>query len=468
MREGQVFLMARISVEHGLVLTMDRSNRVIENGRVIIDGRDIAAVDSCAAGTTPNVDQVIDATGKIVLPGLINAHTHLCMVFGRTIGPERRLLEWLDLLMPIMAAMDEDALYIAELLGCVENIKNGNTSLVENIFMPPGKNADIEDAAFRALRDSGIRGTVARATEARAFNPQFCETAAEQEKRVERLAGRWNGSEEGRLRMSIGPLLPWVVDEDGFRRTRDLARGNGLSLHMHVAESPEFNLMIARHYGRNIRQVELLDEVGCLGPDVQAVACSDVSPHEIELLAASGTSVLFDPPTRLFWGTGFPPIKDFLTAGLTCGLATNGAAANCGQDLFDSMKYACATAKTAANDPRALTASRAIRMATEEGARAIGLRDTGSMEVGKRADLITVDARQPHLSPLFDPEKALVYSARGGDVRDVIIDGRVVMRDRVIKTVDENALLIEAEKVARRCAARAGVAIPSAPVAIHA
>ena len=364
----------------------------------------------------------------------------------------------------MMAAMDDEALYVAELLGCVENIKNGNTSLVENIFMPPHAAADPEDAAFRALRDSGIRGTVARATEARLFDPRFCETSGEQAERVGRLAGRWHGSEGGRLRLSIGPLLPWVLDEREFRETRRIARDNGLALHMHVAESPEFNLMIARHFGHNIRQVELLEEVGCLGPDVQAIACSDVSAHEIELLAASGTAVLFDPPTRLFWGTGFPPIRDFLTAGVTCGLATNGAAANCGQDVFESMKYACATAKTAANDPRALTAARALRMATVEGARAIGQPETGSIEVGKRADLITVETRQPHLAPLFDPEKALVYSARGGDVRDAVIDGRVVMRERKVLTVDENALLVKAEEVARRCAARAGIALPAAQV----
>jgi 5-methylthioadenosine/S-adenosylhomocysteine deaminase len=454
--------MTRIAIEHGLVLTMDATGRVIENGRVVVEGRDIVAVEPCTADPVPNCDLVIDATGKIVLPGLVNAHPHLCMVFGRTIGPERRLLEWLDLLMPMMAAMDEEALYVAELLGCVENIKNGNTSVVENIFMPPQATADIEDAAFRALRDSGIRGTVARATEARLFDPRFCETASEQAERVERLASRWHGAMDGRLRLSIGPLLPWVLDEDGFRETRRIARDNGLSLHMHVAESPEFNQMIARHFGRAIRQVELLEEVGCLGPDVQAVACSDISPREIELLAASHTAVLFDPPTRLFWGTGFPPIGDFLTAGITCGVATNGAAANCGQDIFESMKYACATAKTAANDPRALTAARALRMATVEGARAIGRPETGSIEIGKRADLITVDARQPHLAPLFDPEKALVYSARGGDVRDVVIDGRLIMQDREVLTVDENALLIEAEQVARRCAARAGIALPVA------
>ncbi|WP_420133350.1 amidohydrolase family protein, partial [Rhodopseudomonas sp.] len=395
--------MTRVAIEHGLVLTMDHSGRIIQDGRIVIEGRDIIAIERCGDKAATPCDQVIDATGRIVMPGLVNSHTHLCMAFGRTIGPERRLLEWLDLIMPMMAAMDPHALYSAELLGCVEKIKNGNTSLVENIFMPPN-GADVEDWAFRAMQDSGVRGTVARATQARHFAPQFCETSDEQAERVGRLAARWHGSNGGRLRLSIGPLLPWVVDEDGFRKTRKIARDNGIALHMHVAESPEFNLLIERHYGRAIRQVELLDEVGCLGPDVQAIACSDVSPREIELLAQSGTAVLFDPPTRLFWGTGFPPIRDFLTAGITCGLATNGAAANCGQDLFESMKYACATAKTAANDPQALTAARALRMATVEGARGIGLTETGSLEVGKRADLITIDARQPHLSPLFDPE----------------------------------------------------------------
>lgn len=454
--------MTRIAIEHGLILTMDSDSRIIESGTVVVDGRNIVAVEPSNSVAVSNCDIVIDATGKIVLPGLVNSHTHLCMVYGRTIGPERRLLEWLDLLMPMMAAMDDEALYIAELLGCVENIKNGNTSLVENIFMPPHAASNREDAAFRAIRDSGIRGTVARATQARHFDPRFCETAAEQAKRVERLAATWHGSEGGRLLLSIGPLLPWVVDEKGFRETRRIARDNGLSLHMHVAESPEFNNLIARHLSRDIRQVELLEEVGCLGPDVQAVACSDVSPREIDLLAASGTSVIFDSPTRLFWGTGFPPVKHFLDAGLTCGVATNGAAANCGQDLFESMKYSCATAKTAANDPRALTAARALRMATTEGARAIGRADVGSIEVGKRADLITIEARQPHLTPLLDPVKALVYSARGGDVRDAVIDGRMVMRDRRILTVDEEALLVEAEQVARRCAMGAGIALRGA------
>ena len=216
---GSVSAMTRIAIEHGLVLTMDRADRVIEDGRVVVEGRDIVAVAMHRGDPRSDCDLVIDATGRIVLPGLVNAHTHLCMVFGRTIGPERRLLEWLDLLMPMMAAMDDEALYVAELLGCIENIKNGNTSLVENIFVPPHVGADPEDAAFRALRDSGIRGTVARATEARLFDPRFCETAVDQARRVERLAARWHGSEGGRLSLSIGPLLPgsWTRTGSGRR-----------------------------------------------------------------------------------------------------------------------------------------------------------------------------------------------------------------------------------------------------------
>src|SRR5262249_37223118 len=192
-----------LQIAHGLVITREREKRGSREGRVVVEGRDIVAVGQSDGVPLPDCDFVIDAAGKIVLPGLVNAHTHLCMVYGRTIGPERRLIEWLELLMPMMAAMDDEALYVAELLGCVENIKTGNTSWVENISLPPPAASDPGDAACRALRDSGIRGTVARATETRHFDPRFCETAAQQARRVERLAASWHGSEGGRLRLSI-------------------------------------------------------------------------------------------------------------------------------------------------------------------------------------------------------------------------------------------------------------------------
>ena len=450
--------MKRLVLHGGTILTMDPARRVIEDGVVVVEGQKIVSVGPAGSAGALRGDTLIDLGGRLLMPGLVNAHTHLCMIFGRTIGVERDLLAWLGLEMPLIRALDEEALYLAELLGCAENLKNGNTTIVENIFTPQRPGFAPEAAAFRALKTSGVRGIVARAYHARNFDKDFVETPAEQAERVRALAGEWHGAADGRLGLSIGPLLPWIVSEDELRATATLARELGIKLHMHVAESPEFNRLIERHFGRPLRNVELLHETGCLGKDTQVVAVADVNAREIELLAESGTSVIFDPQTRLFWGTGFPRIKPFLDAGLVCGLGTNGPAANCGQDIFESMKYACATAKTAAGTPDALTRGRALSMATIEGARALGLDGgIGSIEPGKKADLISIDLAQPHLTPAFDLEAALVYSARGADVRDAIVDGRVVMRNRRLETIDEEALLREANKAAAHALRKSGI-----------
>jgi 5-methylthioadenosine/S-adenosylhomocysteine deaminase len=436
---------------------MNSGREVIRDGAVLVEAGRIAYVGP-AAGAPRGAEEVIDASGKLVMPGLVNCHTHLCMVLGRTIGVERRLLGWLEVEMGLMRGIDLDALYAAEMLGCVENLRNGNTTLVENFFFPRRKGEVPEEAAFRALRDTGVRGTLARGYHARNYAPDFIESIDQQEREVEALARKWHGAENGRLRLSLGPVLPWVVDVEELRRSRELADRLGLGLHMHVAESPEFNAKIAQHHPKPWRNVELLAEAGCLGAATQAVAVSDISAEEILLLKKSGTAVVFDPQTRLFWGTGFPSIKPFLDAGLTCGLGTNGPAANCGQDLFETMKYACATAKTATNDPSALGCRRVLAMATIEGARAIGLdREIGSLEPGKRADLITIDLAQPHLTPAADIEAALVYSAKGSDVRDVIVDGRLLMRERKFLHLDEAEVLSSANRAAARSMRAAGL-----------
>lgn len=450
--------MATLVIRNGSILTMDPRRGTIENGAVVAEDGVLSYVGPAEGLPEAPGAEVIDATGRLVMPGLVNCHTHICMTFGRTLAPERTLLDWLGIQMPLLEALDAEAVYLAELLGCVENLKNGNTTIVENIFVPRGGEVAPETQAFRAMRDSGIRGTVARAFHGRACPAAFIETAEEQDARTAELAEAWHGAADDRLRLSIGPLLPWIVTEDQFRRTRALADRLGLAIHMHVAESPEFNTRIAEIFGRPVRQVELMHETGCLGPDVQAAAVCDVSDDEIALLAETGTPVIFDPQTRLYWGSGFPSIRPYVDAGIVCGLGTNGPAANCGQDLFESMKYACATAKTATGDPTALSCRDALAMATRDGARAIGLGATcGVLETGRRADIVTLDLAQPHLSPAFDLAAALVYSARGSDVRDVVVDGRIVVRDRTVLTVDESALLEAARDAATRALARAGL-----------
>jgi len=441
----------RTLIRGGHVLTMDPTGTVHAPGDVLIENDRIAFVGPAGSVETGRAGDVIDAGGCAVLPGLVNAHTHLCMVFGRTAAPERRLLDWLSIEMPIMARLDPDALRTGITLGCLENLKNGNTTIVENSFVARRDDFEPEETVFEAMAAIGIRGIVARAFHARNFDRAHLETRREQDRRVALLAERWHGAASGRLGLSIGPLLPWIVDLEDLRATRRLADRLGLGLHMHVAESPEFNERIAAVFGRPLRNVELLAEGECLGPGTQAVAVADLDDREIDLLAATGTAVVFDPQTRLYWGTGFPAIGRFLDAGLTCGLGTNGPAANCGQDLFETMKYACATAKTAAGDPTALGRHRVLRMATIEGARALGIDGrTGSLEFGKQADVITVDLHRPHLTPATDVPAALVYAARGGDVRDVFVAGRALVRDRIATTVDEAAVLRDAAEAAAR------------------
>jgi 5-methylthioadenosine/S-adenosylhomocysteine deaminase len=450
--------MRRTLIVGGTVVTMNPARELLVDGAVLVEDARLAFVGPRRHLPGLPVDETLDARGTVVMPGLVNCHTHFCMGFGRTVGTERDLLSWLELEIPLIRALDEEAFFLAEMLGCAENLKNGNTTVVDNIFSPHPPDFVPEVTALRAMEQSGVRGILARGFHGRNFAADFVETPEEQARRLEELVAEWHGAADGRLRVSVSPLLPWVMTEDLFRETRRLADTLEIAIHMHVAETRGFNEMIARHFGRPVRHVELLEEVGCLGRDVQAVGVADLSAGEIERLARTGTPVVFDPPTRLFWGSGYPSLAPFLDAQLTCGLATNGPAANCGQDLFESMKYACAVAKTATGNPTALTRHRALAMATIEGATAIGLGTAiGSLEVGKRADLITLDFRQPHLTPALDVEAALVYSARGSDVRDVMVNGRLVVRDRRLLTVDEGELVREATAAARRCAGVAGL-----------
>lgn len=450
--------MGTLLIEGGTILTLDADCSIINDGSILVSDGLIKYVGPRRQEFGLGIESRFDAKGKAILPGFVNSHTHLCMTFGRTIAVERDLLSWLGVQIPLISALDADAFYNCELLGAVENIKNGNTTIVENIVAPLSDDNTMEDAAFRALQAGGVRGVVARCHQSRNFALEYLESSDEQDYRVRSLAEKWHGSNKGRFQLAIGPQLPWLVDEDGLRRTQKLARSLGLGLHMHVAENTNFNIQIARHYGRRVRNVELLFETDSLGPDVQVAAVSDVDDHEISLLADTGTSVIFDPQTRLFWGSGFADIRKFLDAGIVCAVASNGAGANCGQSLFESMKYACATAKTAARSPFALGCRRALRMATIEAARALRMESQiGSLEVGKRADIITVDMMQPHLSPAFDIEAALVYSATGRDVCDVLVDGEFIMRDRTLHHLDEREIVSRATSIASRSLEKAGI-----------
>ena len=239
--------------------------------------------------------------------------------------------------------------------------------------------------------------------------------------------------------------------------TRRLAAELGVRIHMHTAETAGFADLIEKAHGHR-SNVRVYREGGCLGPDVQLLGCAWLAPDEIDVIGTTGTAVLLDPTAAMFIGAGMPPLLGLLAAGVPTGLATNGPAANGGQDMFESMKNVAGLAKLAAQDGRAFSQQRALDLATIEGARALGLDGTiGSLEPGKRADLAIVDLESPFVAPALDVVTALVSACKGRDVRDVMIDGRIVVRDGRLQTADEATIARCAGAMARRCAERAGL-----------
>ena len=445
--------MTRTVIAGGTVVTQDAARRVIADGCVIVEDATIAAVGSASLAAGVEGERV-DARGCAVIPGLVNAHTHLYNTFGRTLGADQSFAEWLTNQKGLIAALDEDEFRTCVELGMVDNLRSGSTCIVDNPATPAAAANRLHEAALGAARDLGARYVLARGYTDQMNAPDYVESLADIEGRMRSLARDHHDTAGGRVRIMLSPMLPWALSAAGFRMTRRLADELGLKIHMHTAETAQFADLIEKAHGHR-SNVRVYRDGGCLGPDVQLLGCAWLGPEEIDVVAATGTALLLDPTAAMFIGAGMPPLSRLLAAGVPCGVATNGPAANGAQDMFESMKNAAGLAKLAAQDGRALVQQRALDLATIEGARALGLDGAiGSLEPGKRADIAIVDLQTPFVAPALDVVTALVSACKGRDVRDVMIDGRLVVRDRRLLTADEGAIVTRATAMARRAAAR--------------
>jgi 5-methylthioadenosine/S-adenosylhomocysteine deaminase len=446
----------RRTVVGGIVVTQDAARRVIPDGCVIVEGTTILAVGpaSLAAGVEA---ERLDARGCAIVPGLVNAHTHLYNTFGRTLGADRSFAEWLRDQKGLIAALDEDEFRTCVELGMADNLRSGSTCIVDNPAVPAAAGNRLHEAALDIARTLGARYVLARGYTDQLNAPEYLESLADIEARMRSLVRDHHDTADGRLRIMLSPMLPWALSPAGFRLTRRLAGELGVRIHMHTAETPAFADLIEKAHGHR-SNVRVYREGGCLGPDVQLLGCAWLAPDEIDVVGATGTAVLLDPTAAMFIGAGMPPLLGLLGAGVPTGLATNGPAANGGQDMFESMKNVAGLAKFSARDGRAFSQQRALDLATIEGARALGLDGAiGSLEPGKRADLAVVDLESPFVAPALDVVTALVSACKGRDVRDLMIHGRIVVRDRRLRTIDEAGLARRAGAMAQRAAARAGL-----------
>ncbi len=447
-------------VDGGTIVTMDPSRTILADGAIAIQDARIAAIGPRAdiSGRFA-ASQTIDARGKYIYPGLINTHTHLFQTLLKGLGDDRVLVDWFrQMTGPSATALEDEDCYAAALAGCWEGIRSGTTCITDFMYVHP--RPGLSDAVVRAMLESGIRGIFARG---------FCDTGVEEGVPpalieplesilvdCERVTGQFHGAADGRIQVRFAPCMIWSVTEASVREIRALSKRLGVGLTMHVSETPFEIENSQRRFGAH--DLVVLDRLGVLGPDMLAVHCVHLDDDDIETLRTTRTAVSHNPTSNMYLSSGTAPVPAMLRAGVAVGLASDGPASNNTHNMIQSLKFAALQHKGAAHDPTVITGETVLEMATIGGARALGLEsEIGSLEVGKRADLFVADlAASPFAAPVNHPVSGLVYSAVGTEVETVIVDGRVVLQDGHMTTIDEDRARTLAIAAADRVTRRAG------------
>ena len=426
---------ADLVVRHATVVTVDAQRRVIADGAVAIAGGRILAVGPAAEVLARYQGrEVLDAGGGIVLPGMINAHTHAAMVLFRGIADDLKLMEWLQKYIFPAEARNVTAEFVraGTRLAALEMIRSGTTTFVDMYYF--------EDQVGEVAKEAGIR-TVAGETVIQ-FPAPDNKTVDEALAYTERFMKRWAG--DPLVVAAVAPHSAYLDTPETLKAVRALADRYGAPILIHVSESADEQAQVKERYQKT--PTEHLRDLGILRKGLVAAHGVWLTAGDRAILKEAGAGVAHCPQSNMKLSSGAAPVREMLAEGLRLGLGTDGAASNNDLDMFEEMLTAALLAKHVSGDPTVAPAAAVLEMATLGGARALGMEDRlGSLEAGKRADLIVVDLAAPRLHPLYDPVSHLVYAAKGADVRHVVVEGKVVMRDRKVLTLDEPAVLAEAE-----------------------
>jgi len=437
-------------VANGVLVTMNPERAVVSADLLAEDGRITRIAPSIAP---PPGARVIDASGQLVLPGFVQAHIHLVQTLLRNQAEGLVLLDWLrERVLPLEAAHDERSVRASADLAIAELLKSGTTAVQD---MGTVHHADM---LFEAAAAAGIRyvGGKAMMDLGRHAPPRLQEsTRASLDESVE-LARRFHGTLGGRLRYAFAPRFVLSCTEDLLREVGPLARSLGMRLHTHASENPSECEAVRAQAGMD--NIEYLEKLGLVGPDVSLAHCVWATPREHEILARTKTNVGHCPSANLKLASGFAPIPEMVREGISVSLGADGAACNNSLDAFIEMRLAALIHRPrvgATGTPSELV----LEMATLGGARALGLEhEIGSLEVGKRADLVVMDARGIRFAPGGSPYDRVVLCAHPGDVETVVVDGRVVVEGRRLLTLDEAEVVARATEEGRKVKIRAGLA----------
>lgn len=430
-------------ISGGTIIPMDAEFSVIEDGAVAIQGDTIFAVGKRAdlkeysAGA-----RIIDASGTLVMPGMINGHAHAAMSLFRGVAEDHSLDDWLQkYIFPAESRnVTEEFVLWGARLGVLEMLRGGITTYADMYYF--------EDVVAWVTKEAGMRAilgeTIVDFPAPDHKNPALALSY------TEKFIDRWK--DDPLITPAVAPHSIYTLSTDNLKKAAALARANSVPILIHVAEAPFESELSRKKYGAS--PVAYLENIGVLGPDVVAAHSIWVNSEDIAILKRRSVGCIHNPSSNMKLASGIMPVVDLLAAGQAVGLATDSAASNNNQDLFQEMNIAAKLQKVARMDPRALPARQVVEMATIGGARALHMdKQIGSLEAGKQADIVLIGTGATHSTPMYNVYSQLVYALNAHDVRTVVIAGKIIMENRVMMTMDKPEILARAHEYQRKVAA---------------
>jgi 5-methylthioadenosine/S-adenosylhomocysteine deaminase len=441
---------ASLIITGGTVVTMDGAGTIIPNGAVVIEGSQIVAVGAASEiGPRYQAIETIDATGELVLPGLINTHTHAPMVLYRGLADDLALMDWLTkYIFPAeKATVSPEFVRIGTRLAALEMIESGTTTFVDMYYF--------EDDIAEATRESGLRAVLGQSVIR--FPVADAPTPTDALSRAEAFIAKWKT--DALVTPAVAPHAPYTLDGPTLQAARALANKHDVPLLIHLAETKdEVKIVTTEHKKSPTAYLESLGVWSGRSIAAHAVWLDDA---DMEILGKRSVGLAHNPESNMKLASGVAAVPAWIARGLRAGLGTDGAASNNDLDMFEAMRTAALLHKVSSGNPEALPARQALELATHRGAEAIGQADRiGSLQAGKQADVITVSVSDARQTPMFDPVSHLVYVSRGADVRTTIVAGRVLMEQGRVLTLRRDAVLRDARAMAERVRQAVGAAPP--------
>ncbi len=456
--------MTSILIEGGVILTMDAQRRVLKDGAVLIkDGSIVQVGKSAEVKRQGRAEFEIDAKGKVVLPGLIDTHIHLAQALIRGCADDTSLIDWLQkFVWPLQGNFDSEDGKVSAELCMLEMIESGTTTFLESLLHSrygfDGIAETIERSGMRGILSKTVMGLPGYGSEKSIMHLGMIEDAETCLREVETYFKRWNGRADDRIKVWYGARSLGGCTPELYAQIARNAKRLGTGVTMHLSEVEDDVRYTKKEFGK--MPAEFMDQVGLVGPNVVFAHGVWLTENEWRLLASKGASVAHCPSSNMKLASGIAKVPEMMSAGVNVSIGCDGGPSNNSYDMIREMKTASLLQKARTMNPLSMNAETVLEMATLNGAKALGLHDQiGSIEPGKRADVIVVTMQKPHLIPTFNPVSHITYAALGSDVDTTIIDGKIVMENRHVTTLDERSIIENASERATKLLERAEIKI---------